>query len=66
MQTIRFCFDKIMRAGIKLAMLTGVAFTVTACYGTPPPERYYDRPDYQTDTQLVEQQVSVETDEVVE
>ena len=27
--------DKLFRSGIKLAMLTGVAFTVTACYGAP-------------------------------
>ena len=63
---MRTLLDKMLRGGIKLVMLTGVAFTVTACYGPPPPERYYDRPDYQTDTQLVEQQVAVETDEVVE
>ena len=63
MQTIRICFDSIMRAGIKLAMLTGVAFTVTACYGTPP-GRYYDDPAYQADTQQVEQQLAVEEEEL--
>ena len=64
MQTIRFCFDKMMRAGIKLAMLTGVAFTVTACYGVPPQNReWYDDEAYQTDTQQVEQLVAVEQEE---
>ena len=64
MQTIRFCFDKMMRAGIKLAMLTGVAFTVTACYGVPPENRkWYEEEAYRTDTQQVEQQLSVEQEE---
>ena len=31
----RLLWDKILRAGIKLCMLTGVAFTFAACYGTP-------------------------------
>ena len=65
MQTIRFCFDKLMRGGIKLVMLTGVAFTVTACYGTPP-GRYYDDSAYQTDTQQVEQQLGVDGEELAE
>ena len=60
MQTIRFCFDKTMRACVKLAMLTGVAFTFAACYG-PPPERYYnENPEYNADAQQVEQQLSSE------
>ena len=67
MQTIRFCFDRIMRAGIKLAMLTGVAFTVTACYGVPPQgQSYYEDPAYETDTQQVEQQLVVEEENVNE
>jgi hypothetical protein len=61
MQTIRICFDKIMRAGIKLAMLTGVAFTVTACYGVPPRGGEWEEdPAYQADTQMVEQQLMPE------
>ena len=63
MQTIRFCFDKMMRAGIKLAMLTGVAFTVTACYGVPQYREWFDDEAYQTDTQQVEQQLVVEQEE---
>ena len=40
---LRQAIDKIMQGAIRLVMLTGVAFTVTACYGLPPEERYYDR-----------------------
>ena len=38
----RLLWDKILRAGIKLCMLTGVAFTFAACYGTPPEEPYME------------------------
>lgn len=55
---MRELLDKIFRAGIKLCMLTGVAFTVTACYGVPPDKReWYNDPSYEADTQQVEQQV---------
>ena len=64
MQTIRFCFDKIMRAGVKLAMLTGVAFTVTACYGVPP--RNWEDEAYEADTQHVEEVLTVETESISE
>ena len=50
---MRTLLDKILRGSIKLCLLTGVAFTVTACYGTPPRE-YYNEPEYQEDTQQVE------------
>lgn len=50
---MRTLLDKILRGSIKLCLLTGVAFTVTACYGTPPRE-YYNEPEYQADTQQVE------------
>ena len=67
MKKTRICFDKIMRAGIKLAMLTGVAFTVTACYGVPPQNRdWLDDPAYQADTQQVEQQLAVEEETIAE
>ena len=45
-------------------MLTGVVFTVTACYGVMPPPELQDNEEYQADTQKVEQQLMVE--EVVE
>ena len=64
MKTLRFNLDKIIRGGIKLLMLTGVAFTVTACYGVMPPPELLDNEEYQADTQKVEQQLMVE--EVVE
>lgn len=41
---MRTLLDKIIRAGIKVLMLTGITFTVTACYGTPPPD-YYNPPE---------------------
>ena len=63
-QSFRFHLDKIMRAGIKLAMLTGVAFTVTACYGVPP--RDWEDPAYETDTQQVEQQLVLEDEAMTE
>ena len=58
---MRTLLDKMLRGSIKLVMLTGVAFTVTACYGTPPRE-YYNEPEYQADAQQVEQQL-VQTDQ---
>ena len=64
MNSIRFCLDNILRAGIKLAMLTGVAFTVTACYGVPPEERrYYDNATYQEESQQLEQQLVADKEE---
>ena len=49
-----------MRGGIKLLMLTGVAFTVTACYGVMTPPELQDNEEYQADTQKVEQQLMSE------
>lgn len=51
---MRLLFDKILRAGIKLCLLTGVSFLVTACYGTPymPDE---DQAEYEQDMQQMEQ-----------
>ena len=52
--------DKILRAGVRLFMLAGVTFTFSACYG-PPPERYYgDEPEFQADTQKIEQQLNTD------
>ena len=52
---MREFLDKLLRASIKLCMLTGVAFTVTACYGVvqEPPDMYED--SYRADQQKVEQ-----------
>ena len=54
---VREWFDKLCRIGIKAAMLTGVAFTMAACYG-PPPERYLEGdPEFQEDQEQVEEQL---------
>lgn len=42
---IRTGWDKLLQGGIRLCMLSAVAFTVTACYGLPPEERYWNYPD---------------------
>ena len=56
---MRTLIDKILQAGIKLCLLTGVAFTFASCYGTPPPDRWRDlEPDYQQAQQKMEQQLS--------
>ena len=53
---MRKIIDKILRASIKVCLLTGVAFTVTACYGVKnPPE--IDNPSRQADQQKLEQQL---------
>ena len=53
---MRKIIDKILRASIKMCLLTGVAFTVTACYGVKnPPE--IDNPSRQADQQKLEQQL---------
>ena len=41
---MRTLLDKILRAGIKLLMLTGITFTVTACYAPAHPD-YYNPPE---------------------
>ena len=63
---MRVLIDKLFRAGIKLCMLTGVAFTVTACYGVPPEERWYpNEPEYQAAQQKVEKQINAAIDDTV-
>lgn len=54
MNTLHVCFDKLCKFGIKLIMLTGVTFTMTACYGTPPVQ-YAEDEEYRADSQQVEQ-----------
>ena len=42
---VRQLIDRFFQGAIRLVMLTGVAFTVTACYGSPPERYYYSEPD---------------------
>ena len=55
---VRQLIDRFFQGAIRLVMLTGVAFTVTACYGPPPERYYYSEPDPtlpQQGKQMVEQ-----------
>ncbi|MBO4453712.1 MAG: hypothetical protein J5761_01500 [Paludibacteraceae bacterium] len=54
----RLLIDRVLRTGIKLCMLTGVAFTMAACYG-PPPEGYRlkDEPEFKNDQQQLQQRL---------
>ena len=57
---MRTLIDKILRTGIRLCMLTGVAFTFAACYG---PDPYYEEwyreynPDTLKSKKNIEQQI---------
>lgn len=54
----RILIDKLLRAGIKLCMLTGVAFTFAACYAPAPGYwDYWEEPEYEEAQQKVEQQI---------
>jgi hypothetical protein len=56
-----------MQGAIRLVMLTGVTFTVTACYGLPPEERYYDRyPEGPQTQQPAEQESAADAEELVD
>ena len=52
---MRILWDNILRFGIKLCMLTGVAFTFAACYAPAP--GYWEEPEYEESQQKVEQQI---------
>lgn len=55
---MRILWDKILRFGIKLCMLTGVAFTFAACYAPAPGYwNYLEEPEYEEAQQKVEQQI---------
>ena len=54
--TMRYILEKILRAGVKLCMLTGVTFLVTACYGVRPEPDFYGS-DYKRDQERLEQQL---------
>ncbi len=63
---MRNLLDHILRAGIKICMLTGVAFTFAACYGPAPrPERWED-PEFRHDQEKTEQQLQAACHPVAE
>ena len=62
---MRILWDKILRMGIKLCMLTGVAFTFAACYGPAPHDRWIE-PEYKQDQEQVEQQIQAAYDQMDE
>ncbi len=51
----RIIIDKLLRTGIKLCMLTGVAFTFAACYAPAP--GYWEEPEYRDAQRKIEQQI---------
>ena len=59
---MRLLLDKIFRASIKLCMLTGVAFTVTACYG-PYYEPSREDEKYWQEQQQLEQQLEEQAEQ---
>lgn len=56
---MRTFIDRIFKAGIKLCLLTGVAFTFAACYGPVygPDREWLNDPDYLEDQEQAEQQL---------
>ena len=63
---MRTTIDRILQLGIKLCMLTGVAFTFAACYGPPPGRRWQNEPEFQQDQQKMEQQLQSAAEEAEE
>lgn len=62
MPTMRKLIDTFLRFGIKLCMLTGVAFTFAACYAPAEP-RWENEPDYNKAQQKMEQQLQTAAQE---
>lgn len=54
---MRKLIDTFLQFGIKLCLLTGVAFTFAACYGPAPERNWKNEPDFQEDQQKMEQQL---------
>ena len=63
---MRTTIDRILQLGIKLCMLTGVAFTFAACYGPPPGRRWQNEPEFQQDQQKMEQRLQSAAEEAEE
>lgn len=60
---MRKLIDQFLQMGIKLCMLTGVAFTFAACYGPAPERRMQNEPDYNKALQKMEQQLQTAAQE---
>lgn len=60
---MRKLIDQFLQMGIKLCLLTGVAFTFAACYGPAPERRMQNEPDFQKDQQKMEQQLQTAAQE---
>ena len=60
---MRILWDKILRMGIKLCMLTGLAFTFAACYG---PDPRWEELEFQHDQKQTEQQIQAAYDQTDE
>ena len=63
---MRTTIDKFLQLGIKLCMLTGVAFTFAACYGPSPGRRWQNEPEFQQDQQKMEQRLQSAAEEAEE
>ena len=61
---MRKVIDKILQHGIKLCMLTGVAFTFASCYGPAPERNWQNEPDYREAQRRMEQQLRTAADGV--
>lgn len=67
LEIAREFIDKFLQGAIRLVMLTGVAFTVTACYGTPPEYRYNKYPqDPETQQPADNQQSDADASDLVD
>lgn len=60
---MRKLIDQFLQMGIKLCLLTGVAFTFAACYGPAPERRWQNEPDYNKAHQKMEQQLQTAAQE---
>ena len=54
---MRLLLDKILQTGIRLCMLTGIAFTVTACYAPVRDPEMEEWMRYNEDSLKVESQI---------
>lgn len=60
---MRTLLDRLLKMGIKLCLLTGVAFTFAACYAPAPMPEDYDEPANQEARQKMELQLQTAAQE---